>query len=172
MTKEQLKQLSNNAFPDNEQGLIDPVEHREFNDKLIDFVETPPDLESLVEHVVEGLFWPDRDGVKRQVYEQTIIVDIPYNGLPRFSTTLISGVYDYEIVKSSVLYIGEGIQVVKPFQFIDTYFEELGYNLADTDPSYTFDCINGNLIMTTSTLNWIISNRYRALSTIRWTKKN
>ncbi len=36
MTKEQLKQLSDSTFFDNDQGLITPSDHRAFNNSLID----------------------------------------------------------------------------------------------------------------------------------------
>jgi uncharacterized protein (TIGR02145 family) len=43
LTKEQLKALSNNTFFDNEQGLINPAEHRAFNEALIDSMVLKPE---------------------------------------------------------------------------------------------------------------------------------
>jgi hypothetical protein len=40
LTKEQLKVLSDETFFDNDQGEIEPAEHRVFNEALIDFIDS------------------------------------------------------------------------------------------------------------------------------------
>jgi hypothetical protein len=56
MTREELKQLSDNTFIDNNTGEIEPAEHRNFNNQLIDSLTPSVDLASTTEQWTGELY--------------------------------------------------------------------------------------------------------------------
>jgi hypothetical protein len=68
MTKEELKQLSNNTFIDNNTGEIEPAEHRNFNDHLIESLLPTVDLASTTEQLTGELYNGSPVYVKNYLY--------------------------------------------------------------------------------------------------------
>lgn len=130
MNADELKALSDKTFFDNDKGLINPAEHRRFNNETVDFIQDAYYATFVVDSTEKLAFWaqnaPGHDYthvlIKPGIYTSSVGIKLKDTGtktvvgmggslLNFASSAALSGITGYEAVNNDCYMTGVNVQV-------------------------------------------------------------